>query len=161
MLLYLTVFIFVLILGTFLGYIFHRMFHQPWSGRFYKSHMVHHLKLYPITDYYSDTYRDPGKDNTVILFGICFAPLGIGIILLTIFSIIPILMSVMIIVEMSLIGIVNNSMHDAFHLKKSFWDKFWFFARLRKLHFLHHSNMKSNFGIYSFAWDYLLGTLKK
>lgn len=160
MMLYLAVFLFVLALGTFLGYIFHRMFHQPWSGRFYEAHMTHHLKLYPPTDYYSDTYRKPGRDNTVWLFAAVFSPLGVLVIGLMFWHVISILMGIGIIAEMSLIGFVNNSMHDGFHLNRSFWDRFGFYARLRKLHFEHHVDMGKNYGIFSFVWDKLFGTYK-
>jgi len=161
MILYVAVFIFVLILGTFLGYIFHRMFHQPWSGRFYKSHMVHHNLLYPPSNYISDEYRDPGSDNTVWLFAACFSPLGMLVAALAFYGVISITMAIFVVVEMSAIGFVNNSMHDAFHLRKSLWDRLWFFSRLRRLHFQHHVNQRSNFGIYSFMWDWLLNTYNK
>jgi len=156
--LYLIVFLFVFVLGTFLGYAFHRMFHSTWSGRFYKAHMTHHLKLYPPTDYFSDKYRDPGKDNTVWLFILAFSPLGLLILSLMYFSAISIPMGIGVAVEITIIGWLNNSMHDAFHLRKSFWDRFSFFSKLRKLHFQHHVNMKSNYGIFSFFWDKLLKT---
>jgi sterol desaturase/sphingolipid hydroxylase (fatty acid hydroxylase superfamily) len=158
--LYLAVFLFVLGLGTFLGYIFHRMFHQPWSGKFYDAHMTHHTKLYPASDYTSDEYREPGKDNTVWLFLLAFSPLGIIVLSLMLFSVIPIAMGIGIILEMILIGFVNNNMHDGFHLRKSFWDRFKFFSHLRKLHYEHHVDMSKNYGIFYFMWDKLFGTFK-
>lgn len=160
MILYIAVFLFVLVLGTFLGYIFHRMFHQEWSGRFYQAHMTHHLKLYPPTDYYSDEYRNPGKDNTVWLFAAVFSPLLVLILGLILTSVIPTLLGIMALIEMATIGWLNNSMHDGFHLKKSFWDRFGFYVNLRKLHFEHHVDMGKNYGIFSFMWDKLFGTYK-
>jgi hypothetical protein len=158
---YLAVFIFVLILGTFLGYIFHRMFHASWSGRFYKAHMTHHQKLYPANDFYSDSYRDPGKDNTFWLFLAAFTPLGIATALLMVFGVISISIGLVAIGTMSFIGFINNSLHDSFHLRKSFWHRFWFFDRLQKLHYIHHVDMTMNFGIFNFTWDKLLKTFTK
>ena len=158
MIYYVLMFIFISFLGTFLGYVFHTMFHKPWSGRFYKAHMTHHEKLYPVNDFLSDEYRDPGKDNTVWLFLLMFSPLAPILFALVFYSIIPLPMGIMALIEMILIGWVNNNMHNGFHLRKSRWDKFKFYARLRKLHYQHHIDMNSNFGIYSYMWDRIFGS---
>lgn len=147
-----------LVFFTFLGYVFHLMFHKPWSGRFYKAHMNHHLKQYPASDYYSDEYRDPGQDNTVWLFTLVFSPFVITVLLLTVFRIISMTIGIPVLLEMALIGWVNNDLHDSFHLRKSFWQRFWFFDRLVKLHYNHHVNMGTNYGIFSFIWDKIFGT---
>lgn len=150
--------LFTLIILTFLGYAFHMMFHQPWSGHFYKAHMNHHLKQYPATDFYSDTYRYAGRDNTVWLFGLVFAPLVITMIVLTATGAISLFLGLSILAEMGIIGWLNNSLHDSFHLRNTFWEKFSFFDRLRKLHYQHHVNMSTNYGIFSFVWDKIFGT---
>jgi sterol desaturase/sphingolipid hydroxylase (fatty acid hydroxylase superfamily) len=148
----------VFILMTFLGYAFHWMFHQKWSGPFWKAHMVHHLFRYPPSSFLSAKYRDAGKDNTTWLFALVFAPLIIAVIVLTVFHIISLFIGISILIEMSLIGALNNSLHDSFHLTNSFWHRFWFFDRLVKLHLNHHIRMGSNFGIFSFSWDRIFRT---
>jgi len=145
---------------TLLGYGFHWMFHQPWSGHFYKAHMNHHLKQYPPTDFYSDTYRYAGKDNTVVLFGLVFAPIVITMIVLTATGGVSLFLGLSVLAEMGIIGALNNSLHDCFHLRNSFWQKFSFFERLRKLHFQHHVDMSTNYGIFSFIWDQIFGTYR-
>jgi sterol desaturase/sphingolipid hydroxylase (fatty acid hydroxylase superfamily) len=145
---------------TSLGYISHWAFHQRWSGRFYTSHMSHHLVLYPPSDFYSDKYRDAGKDNTSVLFFLIFLPLILGAIAITVLKIIPLLFGIIILVEMAAFGAANNVLHDAFHLRKTFWQRFWFFDKLVKLHIQHHKNMKKNFGILFFWPDKLFNTFK-
>lgn len=134
------------------------MFHQPWSGRFNRAHLNHHLKQYPPTDFYSDKYRDPGNDSTFILFAIVFAPIVATTILLTIIGIINLFLGLSILVEMAIIGFLNDSMHDSFHLRHTFWHRFKFFDRLIRLHYNHHTNMRVNFGIFTFLFDRIFGT---
>jgi sterol desaturase/sphingolipid hydroxylase (fatty acid hydroxylase superfamily) len=161
MLLYPLVFIFTFMFLTFLGYIIHRAFHQEWSGTFYRRHYDHHFLQYPKTDLLSDTYRYPNKGNSSVwLFAICFAPLVLTALFLTIFGVIPLGIGIMIFIEMAIIGVANDHLHDSFHIRKTFWARFKYFKELRRLHFLHHMDTQSNFGIFSFTWDRLLGTYK-
>jgi sterol desaturase/sphingolipid hydroxylase (fatty acid hydroxylase superfamily) len=159
MLLYLVVFIFTGAFLTLLGYLIHRAFHQKWSGTFYRRHYDHHFLQYPTTSLISDTYRQPNKGNSSVwLFAICFSPLILGTLLITVFGIIPLGIGIMIFIEMGLIAFLNDNMHDAFHIRKTFWARFGFFKRLRRLHFLHHQNTQSNFGVFSLTWDKIFGT---
>lgn len=149
---------FTLVLLTFLGYVFHWVFHQRWSGKFFRAHMHHHLRLYPPTDFYSDKYREAGKNNTFWLFAAVFAPLILAVVILTATHIFSLFLGISMLVEMAIIGFLNDSLHDAFHLHKTFWQRFWFFERLKKLHYNHHIKMNSNLGIFSFSWDKIFGT---
>ncbi|SRR5258708_11303261 len=153
--------IFTLILFTFLGYSFHWMFHQRWSGRFYTAHYNHHHIQYPINNFSSDSYRYSGKDSTVWLFGLCFAPIIAGMIAITVLHVVSLFLGLSILVEMAFIGWLNNSLHDNFHLTKSFWQRFWFFDKLVSRHKQHHINTNTNLGIFSFVWDKILGTFKE
>jgi len=150
--------VFTFVVLTFLGYVFHAMFHKPWSGRFYKAHMNHHTIQYPPSDFYSDKYRDPGKDNTVLLFAIAFSPIVLTMVILTVTGAVSLLMGLSVLAEMGIIGWLNNSLHDSFHLRNTFWERFAFFDRLKKLHFQHHVDMSTNFGIFSFIWDQIFET---
>jgi|ERR1019366_1572910 sterol desaturase/sphingolipid hydroxylase (fatty acid hydroxylase superfamily) len=161
--LYILVGIITLIILTFIGYISHLWFHSKSSGPFYRSHLTHHYTLYPKTDLISkptEGYRSAGKDNTTYLFALIFAPLVLTCLGLTIFSVIPIWIGLLILLEMFLISIVNETMHSEFHLPNGFWHHFWFFKRLQKLHFLHHSFVLRNLGIYSYTWDRIFGTYR-
>lgn len=161
MIIHLLILIAFFIVFTFLGYAFHRIFHQPWSGRFYKSHMNHHLKQYPLNDFYSDKYRNSGKDNSVWLFAIAFSPLVAILVWSVVSGHVGILFGAMIAIEMAIVGWLNDSMHDSFHIRKTFWHKFPFFQRLIDLHYQHHVDMGTNYGIFSFYWDKVFKTFKE
>jgi sterol desaturase/sphingolipid hydroxylase (fatty acid hydroxylase superfamily) len=159
------IYLLILVIGfltlTCLGYWAHYCFHKRWSGRLYNAHMSHHTRLYPKTDLVSENYRHAGKDNTVWLFAIVFSPFILGALLLTIFGILPLGIGVEILGLMVVVSYLNNALHDAYHLRNSFWHRLPFFERLRKLHFLHHNRMNSNFGIINFFWDRVFGTYRE
>lgn len=146
------------------GYLVHRALHQPWLGRFHKSHMIHHMTLYPPTDYTSDKYRSAGKDNTVWFFVTAAIPLIIIPIILSVIGVLPLLDMIISLFIMAIMGVVNNYLHDAFHIKNHFLNRipllrllfnFW-----NKLHYLHHVDMDSNFGIFLFFWDKVFFTFR-
>jgi Delta7-sterol 5-desaturase len=148
------------LLTSFLGFIIHWSFHQPWSGRLYKSHYTHHFKLYPPGNLISDIYRDPGDDSTARLFIILFSPLLLVVIGLTIFHIIPIIYGCAIFGTMAIVGVLNDRLHDSAHLNKSMWHRWPGFSKLQKLHNIHHFDVSKNYGIFSFMWDKLFKTYK-
>ncbi len=149
------------IMITFFGFTLHYCLHRPFMGKFYQMHLTHHFKLYPPENFTSDKYLDPGKDNTVIIFLLMGSPLILLPIVLFAAHIIslPILITAML--SMALFGIPNNFLHDAFHIKHHWLRKYQWFAKLTDLHFQHHINIKSNYGIYFFGWDRLFGSLQK
>lgn len=159
-LLYIIVGILNLIFMAALGYFSHRFFHNVRSKRFYQAHRTHHFSVYPKHDLISKTYRSAGKDNTFYLFAAIFAPIVIAAIILTLTSVIPFWMGIMILFEMLIISIVNEFLHNAFHLEKSLWHHFPNFKKLRTLHFIHHSFTRKNFGIYSYIFDKIFGTYR-
>ena len=61
-----------------------------------------------------------------------------------------------------LMGFLHDYLHDAFHIERHWLYRIpiiknWF-ASLVSLHYLHHVDMNSNFGIFSFFWDRMFGT---
>lgn len=145
---------------TLFGQVIHWSLHQPWSGRFNKSHMTHHLVLYPVSSYKSERYRDPGKDSTVKTFGLVALPLLAAPILLFLFGKLSLFLTLWSLAEMLILGWLHDSIHDSFHLHKSFWSRLPGYKAWAKKHYLHHVNMQKNFGIFTFFWDRLFGTLK-
>lgn len=156
----LAVIILTFLFTSLLGYAIHFAFHQKWSGRLNKSHMSHHLKLYPVNDLVSDVYREPGDDSTARLFIILFSPILLTVVGLTAFHIISILVGCAIFGTMALVGILNDRLHDSMHLNKSVWHWWPGFSKLQKLHNMHHHRMGTNYGIFSFFWDKIFGTYK-
>jgi sterol desaturase/sphingolipid hydroxylase (fatty acid hydroxylase superfamily) len=147
------------------GYVVHRSLHQSWMGVLNRKHMTHHLVLYPPSDYFSDTYRHPGKDNTVLIFGLFSIPLILAPVILGLCGVLPLSLVVTSIVVMGLMGILHDYIHDAFHLKNHWFTKVpglkGIFAYWNELHYLHHVDMQKNFGIFLFHWDHIFRTFWK
>ncbi len=157
----LVVFIFV----SLFGYLAHKALHKPWTKMLGESHMTHHLKLYPITDYMSDIYRSAGKHNTIFFFAVASVPVLALPILLWFIGLISLFTMIFIIIEMLAIGWLHNYIHDAFHINNHLLTKIpvvknWF-AKLAKVHFIHHEDMNFNYGIFFMTWDKLFKTYKE
>lgn len=155
----------ILVLGffafTFLGYVIHWFLHQPFSGVFYRKHYTHHFIHYPPGRLFSETYIYTKSDNSVVLFAILFSPFVATILLLTIFQVIPLVLGILLMIEMTIIGWTNTHMHDSFHIYHSLWSRFWFFSDLVILHSLHHHDTSKNLSIFWFGWDRIFGTYHK
>jgi sterol desaturase/sphingolipid hydroxylase (fatty acid hydroxylase superfamily) len=139
--------------GESIGYFIHRMLHSPVSGRLHQAHMTHHQKLYPITDFYSEKYISPGKDNTVFIFGAVLLALTA-----IMFLFLPIIYAIAISAEFLILGLLNDYLHDIFHIHPNWLEKFSWFQRLRKIHYRHHEDMSKNFGIFTFLADHIFRT---
>lgn len=145
---------------TFFGYWMHWMLHQDFFGKFHQSHMTHHLKLYPPNDFFSEEYRDAGKDSTFWFFLVAGAPLVFLPIVLFIFGYIGLFTGLFLLAETIALGLLNNYLHDSFHLKNHWLNFFSFFKKFVALHQHHHEDMGTNYGIFFFLWDKLFGTFK-
>jgi sterol desaturase/sphingolipid hydroxylase (fatty acid hydroxylase superfamily) len=149
-------------IASLFGYVVHRSLHQKWSGRLHQAHMTHHITLYPPEDFSSDKYRDPGKDNTVVVFGVAAVPLIALPIILGVLHILSLVLVVVSLVVMAVMSFLHGYLHDSFHIKNHWLYqvpplKNWF-ARLVRRHWLHHVDMQTNFGIFVFHWDHVLRT---
>jgi sterol desaturase/sphingolipid hydroxylase (fatty acid hydroxylase superfamily) len=146
------------LITTFMGYLVHWVFHQPWSLWFYNAHMNHHKIQYPPTDFFSDTYKSAGRDSTAVLFVIAFAPIMLAIIAMTFLGILSLPVGLTTLASLIGWGLVHDHLHDQFHLTNSRWNKLPFFETLRKIHYVHHLDMRLNFGIFFFVWDKMFKT---
>jgi sterol desaturase/sphingolipid hydroxylase (fatty acid hydroxylase superfamily) len=143
---------------TFLGYVVHWIFHQPWSLWFYDAHMNHHQIQYPPTIFFSDKYKSAGRNSTVWLFVIAFAPVFLGIVLLTYLGILSLLLGAYSMFSLIVWGWVHDYFHDQFHLTNTPWKSLPFFLKWRDIHYVHHLDMSKNYGIVLFQWDKLFKT---
>ena len=152
-------------ISSLFGYVVHRALHQRWTGRLNKSHMTHHLTLYPPTDYLSEVYRDAGKDNTVKIFALAAVPLVATPIVLGIMGILPLSLVITALIVMGIMGFLHSYLHDSFHIKNHFLTRIpvvkVIFGYWNKLHYLHHVDMQKNFGIFLFHWDHVFRTFWK
>lgn len=146
---------------TLFGYGVHWAIHQPFMGRFNKSHMTHHEVLYPSGKFFSEKYLDAGKDNTTYTFLIAGAPIVLFPFLLWFLGVISLFSLVLIIAEIAVVGYLHDYLHAAFHVQGHWLHKVPGFDKLTKLHEVHHDDMSKNFGIYLFAWDKLFKTFKE
>ena len=146
---------------TLFGYVSHYALHQKWMGKYYKSHLIHHWKLYPPKNFTSDAYRDPGKDNTAFIFAAASMPLLIIPIVLGLVGILSFKIVLASIITMLILGLLHDRIHDAFHINNHWMLKFSPFKKWKELHFLHHVNPKKNFGIFVFHWDRLFKSFIK
>ncbi len=149
--------------SSLFGYVVHRSLHQPWAGKLNQKHMTHHLTLYPATDYLSDKYRDAGGDNTVIIFSIAAIPVVATPIVLGLLGILPLALVITSLVVMGIMGFLHSYLHDSFHIRNHFLTRVpvirTLFASWNRLHYLHHIDMQTNFGIFLFHWDHVFKTL--
>lgn len=153
--------IFSFFLTTLLGYVAHWILHQPWSGRLYQAHLTHHQTLYPISDFYSDTYRKAGSDDSGKFFILLFSPILLLILGLGWLGVVPLWVSVLVVIEMGIVGYMHDYLHEKTHLIKTRWKQFGWFQEWTKLHFTHHIDTGKNLGIFNFWVDRIMGTFKK
>ena len=157
--LYAITFAFSLVVSSLIGQGIHWALHQAWTGRANRGHMQHHLELYPPEDLTSAKYRKANWQNTgTFLFAIPF------LLIVATMSGLAWLMGVsqwfvvFLALGLGIFGLFNDAMHDSFHLKPCWLSRFAWYREMQRLHFTHHVNMQSNFGIVVFVWDKLFGT---
>jgi sterol desaturase/sphingolipid hydroxylase (fatty acid hydroxylase superfamily) len=146
---------------TLFGHVVHWSLHQSWTGAVNRSHMTHHLKLYPPSDYLSDVYRQAGKDSTPKFFILAALPLIITPPILWAVGILPLSVMIIIMAMEGLMGFLHNYLHDAFHIRNHWLTSLPIFNYWVKMHYQHHVDMQANFGIFSFHWDRIFGSYRK
>jgi len=153
------------IVTTLFGHVVHWSLHQKWSGSVHQSHMTHHLKLYPPTDYTSKVYREAGKDSTPKFFAIAAIPLVLAPIVFWLCGVLPLSLAATVIGVEALMGFLHNYLHDSFHIQNHWLYRVPLlgdiFNRWVDLHYLHHVDMSKNYGIFTFHWDRFFGTFWK
>lgn len=150
---------------TLFGHVVHWSLHQGWTGSVHQSHMTHHNKLYPPSDYLSKIYRQAGKDSTPKFFLISAIPLILTPIVLWLIGWLPLSLMITALFVEALMGFLHNYLHDAFHIEKHWLYGVPFlgviFGKWVSIHYLHHVDMGKNYGIFFFFYDRLFGTYWK
>jgi sterol desaturase/sphingolipid hydroxylase (fatty acid hydroxylase superfamily) len=142
------------------GYAAHRVLHEGWTWFLHDGHMVHHIQLYPPHDFFSETYRSAGKDNTAKTFFIAGLPLLGAPLLASLFGVVSLTTGFILIAEMLAVGYLHDYLHDSFHIKDHWLNRYAPFRKLVRLHQVHHEHMQKNFGIFTFVWDKLFGSFQ-
>jgi sterol desaturase/sphingolipid hydroxylase (fatty acid hydroxylase superfamily) len=52
-------------------------------------------------------------------------------------------------------------LHRQYHVRGVWWERYRWFQRKRRMHFLHHQKPHKNFAIVEYSWDLLLGTFEE
>ncbi len=139
------------------GYLVHRLAHWPGGGTIYRVHRVHHERLYPSSDFLSDAYRNPPRKDSSVLGFLPYHLLLCALGFLFLRPGVALLAAVL----ASLIAWANSYVHDGLHVR-SFWlERFRWFHHLRALHLQHHRDTSTNLGIFTWTWDFLLGTFRE
>jgi sterol desaturase/sphingolipid hydroxylase (fatty acid hydroxylase superfamily) len=143
------------LLTEIIGFLFHKLAHMPITGLLYRSHMTHHVKHYPGSQYFSNEYIDPGKDSFVFHF----APLFCSWVLLQ-WAVLPWTLWVTALVATSITAFLNAYLHDSYHIRNHWLDKYASYRKMRGLHYIHHIQMNRNLGITWPGIDKIFGTLR-
>lgn len=157
----LTIFLSYFIINLF-GWVVHKFLHSKASKKWGLAHKFHHFQLYPAKDFFSDTYRDAGEHASPKFFILLALPILGGVVILWWIGILSLGMMIVSLLIMFSVGILDDLIHDAFHIRNSWLTRLpiikHFFLRWRKLHYFHHQKTKTNFGIFNFWFDRLFGT---
>lgn len=149
-----------LLYGTLVGYLTHWVMHQPWAGRVNRAHMTHHVRLYPPKALLSDVYKSAGKDDGLLIFVPAItAAMGLWAGAVWLLGAAWWNLVVIAVVGVS-VGWLHNYVHEGFHIRGFWMERFGWFRRVRALHWLHHWNMRKNLGICWFGWDRVFRTFR-
>lgn len=146
---------------SFFGYLVHRLLHVTWAGPLYRAHMNHHLIEYPPYRLVTSSYRRTKWYNSgtflftpplvclLVLIGGLLTWAGVALWVTAVFAVIMISFAVS-----------NDVIHDSFHIENCRLQRFGWWRRKQAQHFIHHRNMKRNYGIISFEFDRSFKTFK-
>jgi hypothetical protein len=133
-----------------------------------KEHEEHHMKLYPPTDYYSKTYRDPSSGSSLksnLWFAVAGLITAAGVWALFDWKHAGVFLAVGI-----ADALFNQYIHNAKHITGHWLGRFWptrhWFRWIQHRHLIHHIELHANLGMYNYVWDTLLrvigmGTVRK
>lgn len=131
-------------------------------GPFKKGHMQHHLELYPPSDLVSEKYRSAKWYHSgPLLFSPAF------VVIMGIAGTItwqlgwPAWVTLTLCSVLLGFGFMSDAVHDSFHIIMHPLSRFKWWQKARELHFLHHRNMKVNFGIFVFTFDRVFKTFRE
>ena len=145
--------------SSFVGYWVHRALHDERSGIFYRSHMKHHLVLYPPGKMVSEKYREPlWHERGFALFTVPFLVIVTCLFASVSLLNLPLGYACAITITILVQGTINDVVHDAFHLKRSWLNKLPLFKSMRVRHLVHHVDMSKNYDIVGSVWDLIFGT---
>lgn len=118
----------------------HSRINLPLFKQLHDVHMNHHRVHYPVSNLLKAPPYQDGSGMTV--FGPLFIFLALGA-----FYVLPYRYAWIFDVEALIILSISTYMHDAFHIKGHYLEKYNWFLKRRALHFYHHGHLKNNMSL--------------
>jgi len=120
-----------------------------WIGR---SHRESHHRVYSASNFEAPDYsrHEDSIEYTYI-------PAGIAVILLA-HALLPVIPGLVAFATVPASIWMHNYLHKQYHLTNSWLLRFAWFRRKRELHWIHHRDYRTNFGVLHHLWDRLLHT---
>mmetsp|Transcript_39207 Transcript_39207/g.77082 ORF Transcript_39207/g.77082 Transcript_39207/m.77082 type:complete len:174 (-) Transcript_39207:119-640(-) len=116
-------------------------------------HMAHHKESYPVGKLLKDPPYSGQKGEFV------FAPLVFCIWFLC-YLCLPLRFALLVVIESTLFSYVSNYLHQHYHLKGSWLEKYKWFQDRRNRHYYHHHHLRKNMSLGGLdpVFDKLFGT---
>jgi len=135
-----------------LEYLLHSLGHSHKYGSYiYKIHKNHHTLHYPTTKLLSNEYR------TTSIYGLSEGVVAYGPPILLFFFSLSFMVKfdtfLIITSELLFISYLSDYLHSQIHLNGSWLEKYKWFQKKRKEHFIHHKNTIKNMNIIDFTID--------
>lgn len=131
----------------------HKRVNLPFLRDLHRIHMEHHKRHYPIKNLLRDApYRDGGGAQV-------FLPL-ISLVIMAAYLLLRTRLFVIFLVEGLGLQIASTYLHDQFHIRGSWLEKYQWFLRRRYRHFYHHGHLQKNMSLGGVdkSWDIFFST---
>jgi sterol desaturase/sphingolipid hydroxylase (fatty acid hydroxylase superfamily) len=149
--------VFLFLFLEFIAYMWHRFInHLGFLGdKIRVTHYCHHEEMYPHDNMISDKYKTSHDTWPwfIPLFIFGYLPLYL---IYKKYNINKYLIS-MFILQLTLHVYIISYIHDSYHIKNHWLNKYKWYRTNKKYHYIHHLDNK-NYGITTYIFDYLFGT---
>jgi len=134
----------------------HRLFgHTKRIAAVFESHALGHHRVYKANSLLLDHWI-PAERHVMWYFALLFAPLVLGVYFLA-----PIDVFVAHALGLAFAVWWHVFLHQQYHLRGSYLERFRWFQEKRRLHVVHHHRVWRNYAIVEFWLDRLMGTMEK
>jgi sterol desaturase/sphingolipid hydroxylase (fatty acid hydroxylase superfamily) len=135
--------------------LFHRYFgHRRMGGRFFSNHINFHHSYYSDEHLVSNQSSSRDGNNTPFFLIPSFLVIGLS------YWILPLDLLIVQVVAMSISFYAHVYLDQQYHNAASWLERFSWFTRKRRLHFVHHTDGNYNYAVIHSFWDRILGTYR-
>jgi len=133
----------------------YKLGHHSLGGKLFRNHIDFHHTYYSKDHLVSPTYLGEEGNNTPYFFIPALLVGGLAYFLL------PLNLFVVMVIAGAASFYAHVFFDKEYHIEGSWLQRFAWFRRHQKLHFVHHRHANSNFGVIHFFWDRILGTYRR